>query len=154
MPREAYAHHVEDFALLKVGAAINPIQRGHFALALGLGRSDSQFDQGSWRLGAVEVIGDFDAIFVVDALEAGQIVIFDGVSISEIEGDVDQLFGWDQEARLDDRDGPPAELLVDAVRERSLLVGPEPDEAWPSLGALGFLCDFGRRGRGGFRLGR
>ena len=42
---EANAHHVEDFALLEIGPAINLVERRNFALPFGLGRPHTELDQ-------------------------------------------------------------------------------------------------------------
>ena len=92
-PGEADPHHVVDFALLEVGPAIHVIERRDFALAFGFGGSNPQLDHRPGFGGAVELVVDLDAVFVVNALKAGEIIILDRVLVAEEEGDVDQLVG-------------------------------------------------------------
>ena len=101
-------------------------------------------------VGAVELVVDLDAVLVMDALEAGQVVVLDRVLVAEVEGDVDELVGRDQQAGLDDRDGPGAELGVEPVGQLVELGVAEPDEAGPGLGPLDLLGRLGGRGGLGF----
>ena len=87
----------------------------------------------------------------MDALEAGQVVVLDGVPVAEVEGDLDELVGRDEQAGLDDRGGARAELGVEPAGQLLELLVAQPDEAGPGLGPLGLLARLG--GRGGCRRG-
>ena len=96
MPGEMHAHHVVDFALLEVGTAPDLVERRHDAPALGLVGADPQLDQLPLIDRAVKLVVDLDAVLVVDALQARQVVVLDRVLVAEVERDLDELVGLDQ----------------------------------------------------------
>ena len=150
VPGEPDAHHVVDLALLEVGPLPDRDDRGDLALALGLGRPDPELDQRAGVVGRVELVVDLDAVLVVDALEAGEVVVPDRVLVAEVEADRDELLGLDEQAGLDDRRRPGAELGVEPVGQFLEPGVAEPDEAGPGLGLLDLL---GGLGLGGVGLG-
>ena len=130
---EPHTHHVVDFALLKIGAAINMIKRRHLRLALGFRGPHAELDQRSRVLGAIELVIDLDAVFIVHALKAGEVIVADRVLVAQVECDVDQLLRRHEQGGLNDRNRGAADLGVDPLGQLFEPGLTEPDERRPAL---------------------
>ena len=102
---------------------------------------------------AVELVVDLDAVFVVDALEAGEVVVADRVLVAEVEGDLDQLVGGtSRPAWMIVTVPAPNSVLSRSASSLELRVA-EPDQAGLGLGPLDLLAGLGGRGGAGRRGG-
>ena len=75
MVREFHAHHVVNFTFLKIGPWPDIGNARQFALTFRLSHPNTQKDHGAGVNCGIEVVVDFDTIFVVNALKTGKIVV-------------------------------------------------------------------------------
>ena len=123
------------------------VERGNFALALGLGGPDPELDQGAGLGRAVELVVDLDAVLVVDALQARQVVVADRVPVAEEKADATSFSAGTSRPAWMMVAVPAPKLGVEAGGELVQLGVAEPDQAGLCLRPLGLLARLGGRRR-------